>query len=193
MGFGTSFLADRKNLSKSKCQNDIKQGLQNGTLEPADVDLIAKRWNQDRQGIYWILSNLLRESLISSGKEDQKNIPAIRILIEEHKRLEPYAELPESIRIHMQQVAERFTKDGDKVLSPLATAISDVMIKADKQNDKQWKFTIWSFLITVFSFVVGVASLVFAIWQLQPQKNGIPLSAPTKYTIPLPEAKTSVN
>ncbi len=143
--------------------NDIQQGIENGILQWDDLAVLAQRWNQSRTDIHWILSDLLHESLASKDEKGKVLYQKVKDLLKTEYNTEPFAELPESIRIHVENVSSRFRESGEEVLRPLAAAICDSIVESNKKSEAQRKFSIWSFFVGIISLFIGVASLVFAI------------------------------
>jgi len=98
----------------------------------------------------------------------------LRELISSHNKEEPFADLPDSIRIYMRQLADRLKDDAETFLTPLATTMSEIVIQADRKTQKQQRYTVWSFYITAVSLILGIGSLAFTIAQLN---NTAPLKA----------------
>jgi hypothetical protein len=170
IGYFISSITSIKTTQRRSCKNDIKQGIENGLLQWDDLSILAQRWNQSRADMHWILSDLLHESLASKDEKERVIYQKVKELLKTEHNTEPFAELPESIRIHVETVSSRFRENGEEVLRPLATAICDTIVESNKKSEGQRRFTIWSLFIGILSLLIGIASLVFAIALMTPVK-----------------------
>lgn len=87
-------------------------------------------------------------------------------LLKKQQSFEPFSELPESIRIHIENVSSQFQEGGDEALRPLVTAICDTIIEAENKASAQRAVTKYSFVVGITSLLIGIASLVFALSQI---------------------------
>lgn len=171
--FGVHFFAfatDAKLKRRKAIKNDILKGIQKGRLQWEDLEYLCQRWKQSRTDLHWILSDVLHESLSGDSDEDGEQYEQVKKLLAEQQKAEPFAELPESIRIHIEQVSSRFREGGDEVVRPLASSICDTIIEADRRNEKQKTITKYSFIIGLVSLLLGIVSLLFAVAQLSDQR-----------------------
>ena len=159
-------LTDARQKRKRAFKNDIVKGIANGMLQWDDLEILCQRWSQSRTDLYWVLSDLLHESLCEETDKSQELYKRVKELLSEQQRFEPFAELPESIRMHMEQLSSRFRENGDEVVRPLATSIYDTIIEADRRYEKQKIITKYSFVVGVISLLIGIASLFFAVSQI---------------------------
>ena len=166
--FLTYFFEVKTNQQRHSCKSDILQGIEKGMLQWDDLEILAQRWNQSRTDIHWILSDLLHDSLSSKDMKYADLYHNVKDLLETEHNTEPFAELPESIRIHIEGVATRFRESGIDVLRPLATSICDIIVESDKKAETQRKLTMWSFFVGIISLFVGIVSLAFAISVVTP-------------------------
>ena len=95
----------------------------------------------------------------------------VKELLKTEHNTEPFAELPESIRIHVENVSSRFRESGDEVLRPLAAAICDTIVESNKKSDTQRKLTTWSFFVGIIGLLIGIISLDFAISVMIPASH----------------------
>ena len=160
--------SETKTKDRRYCKKDIQEGIKSGMLQWEDLEILAQRWKQNRTDIHWILSDLLHESLTKPGKEGEILYGKIKELVKTEQSTEPFIELPESIRIHIENVSSRFREDGDDVLRPLAAAICDNIVVSSKKAESQRKLTIWSFLVGLISLLIGITGLVFALSSMSP-------------------------
>ncbi len=174
-----------KERRRRSCKSDIEQGIGNSMLEWEDIDTLAQRWKQSRTDIYWILSDLLRESLTAKDGKGKDLYQKIKELMKKQQDTEPFSELPESIRMHIETVSSRFTAKGDEVLRPLVSSICDTIVEADRKAEAQRSFTKYSFFVGIISLLIGIASLTFAITQIRSDINErIPRNTKTVTTSP---------
>ena len=162
------FFTEVRTKQRRSCKNDIQQGIQNGILQRDDLSVLAHRWNQSRTDIHWILSDLLHESLPSNDEKEKVLYQKVKELLKTEHITEPFSELPESIRMHVENVSSRFSERGDEVLRPLAAAICDTIVESNKKSESQRKLTTWSFLVGIISLFIGITNLVFALSVMTP-------------------------
>jgi hypothetical protein len=162
-GYFITYFTEVRTKQRRSCKNDIQQGIENGILQWDDLSILAQRWNQNRSDIHWILSDLLHESLSSKDEKEKVLYQKVKELLKTEHNTEPFAELPESIRIHIENVSSRFREGGDEVVRPLAAAICDTIVESNKKSESQRKLTTWSFFVGIISLFIGITSLVFAI------------------------------
>lgn len=170
-GYFLTFFTEYRTKQRRSCKTDIHQGIENGRLQWEDLEILGQRWKQGRTDIHWILSDLLHESLSSKDEKSKVLYEKVKELLKTEHDTEPFAELPESIRIHVESVSSRFRENGDEVIRPLAAAICDSIVEADRKSESQRKLTMWSFFVGIISLFIGVASLVFAISVMTPSKS----------------------
>ncbi len=163
----TSPLLEAKKKRRRSCKADIQEGLGNDLLEWEDLDIVAQRWNQSRADIHYILSDLLHESLSAKDEKGKQLYQKVKGLLKKQQSSEPFSELPESIRIHVEGISSRFAKDGDEVLRPLVTAICDTIVEADNKASAQRAITKYSFVVGITSLLIAIASLVFALSEIR--------------------------
>lgn len=167
-GYFITYFTEVRTKQRRSCKNDIQQGIENGILQWDDLSILAQRWNQNRTDIHWILSDLLHESLSSKDEKEKMLYQKVKELLKTEHNTEPFAELPESIRIHVENVSSRFRESGEDVLRPLAAAICDTIVESNKKSDAQRKLTTWSFFVGIISLFIGITSLVYAISVMTP-------------------------
>jgi len=167
-GYLITFFSEVRTKQRRSCKSDIQMGIENGILQWDDLTILAQRWNQSRTDIHWILSDLIHESLSSKNEKEKVLYEKIKELLKTEHNTEPFAELPESIRIHIENVSSRFRDSGDEVLRPLAAAICDTIVESNKKSVAQRKLTTWSFFVGIISLLIGITSLVFAISVMTP-------------------------
>jgi uncharacterized membrane protein len=172
-GYFLTFFTERRAKQRRACKEGIHQGIVSGMLQWDDLEILGHRWNQGRSDIHWILSDLLHESLSSKDENGQALYHKVKELLKTEHNTEPFAELPESIRLHVENVSSRFRENGDEVIRPLAAAICDSIVEAERKSEIQRKLTMWSFFVGIISLFIGVASLVFAISVMNPSKSRI--------------------
>lgn len=161
-----SAVTDARQKRRRALKNDIVKGIVNGMLQWEDLEILCQRWGQSRTDLHWVLSDLLHESLCVETDRSEELYKQVKVLLSEQQKAEPFAELPESIRMHMEQLTSRFRENGDEVVRPLAASISDTIIEADRRYEKQKIITKYSFVVGVISLLVGIASLFFAVSQI---------------------------
>jgi len=171
VGYFITQLTEVKSKQRKACKNDILQGIENEMLEWEDLEILAQRWKQNRTDIHWILSDLLHESLTEKDDKGKQLYTKVKELLKTEQKTEPFAELPESIRIHVENVSSRFREDGDDVLRPLAASICDSIVESDKKSESQRKLTTWSFFVGIISLFIGILSLMFAISVMTPTER----------------------
>lgn len=159
-------VTDARKKRRRAFKNDIVKGIVNGMLQWEDLEILCQRWRQSRTDLHWVLSDLLHESLCEEADRSKELYKRIKELLSEQQKAEPFAELPESIRMHMEQLSSRFRENGDEVVRPLAASICDTIIEADRRHEKQKLITKYSFVVGVVSLLVGIASLFFAVSQI---------------------------
>ena len=184
-------------------KSDLLNGIEKNMLEWEDVCVLAKLWNQSNADIHKVLSDLLHDTL--SEKKDyykdnknhdddkhddnkEKFYHKIKELLKEQQKNEPFSELPESIRIHIETISSRFSQDDDETLRPLVTSICDTIVEVNKKAERQRKIAMFSFLIGLASLLVGIASMVFAIKQI----NAITPPAPASPSVVRIETESMV-
>jgi hypothetical protein len=158
---------EAKKRRRRSCKADIQDGLKNDLLEWEDLDILAQRWKQSRADVHWILSDLLHESLSGKDEKGKELCQKVKGLVKKQQSTEPYSELPESIRIHVEGISSRFSERGDEVLRPLVTAICDIIVEADNKASAQRAITKYSFVIGITSLLIGIASLAFALSEIR--------------------------
>lgn len=159
-------ITDARQKRRRALKNDIVKGIANGLLQWEDLEILCQRWRQSRTDLHWILSDLIHESLCEEADKSQELYKRAKELLSEQQKAEPFAELPESIRMHVEQISSRFRENGDETIRPLAASICDTIIEADRKNEKQKMIAKYSFIVGVISLLIGIASLFFAISQM---------------------------
>lgn len=159
-------VTDARRKRRRALKNDIVMGIVNGVLQWEDLEILCQRWRQSRTDLHWILSDILHESLCEEADKSQELYKRVKELLSEQQKAEPFAELPESIRMHIEQLSSRFRENGDEVVRPLAASICDTIIEADRRHEKQKMITKYSFVVGVISLLIGIVSLFFAISQI---------------------------
>jgi hypothetical protein len=170
-------VTDARQKRRRAFKNDIQKGIENGMLQWEDLELLCQRWRQSRTDLHYVLSDLLHESLCGEEDKSKTLYKRVKELLFEQQKAEPFAELPESIRMHMEQLSSRFRENGDEVVRPLASSICDTIIEADRRNEKQKTIAKYSFVVGLVSLLVGIASLFFAVSQMSTARE------PTRQTI----------
>lgn len=173
-------VTDARQKRKRSFKNDIMKGLVKGMLQWEDLEILCQRWRQSRTDLHWILSDLLHESFCEEADKGQVLYKRVKELLSAQQKEEPFAELPESIRMHMEQLSSRFRENGDEVVRPLAASICDTIIEADRRHEKQKMITKYSFVVGVVSLLIGIVSLFFAISQISSTREQLPVKQSTE-------------
>jgi hypothetical protein len=121
--------------------------------------------------IYFVLSDLLNESLMNKEDSGKQLYEKVKELLLKQQQSEPFSELPESIRIHIENVSSQFNENGNETLRPLVSSIRDTIIEAERKAEAQRLYTKYSCLVGIISLLIGIASLIFAINKIRSEAN----------------------
>jgi len=144
----------QKNSDNSSFIETLRKGLKSGQMTYSDLQHIAESWKQNRQAILFGLRKMLSHAI--SGDEDLANaVDAIRELIKEHEKNEPFAELPENISLQLADIQKN--PDKDKI-NQLAASLSTLYISHQQNISKEKLWTKAGFTIGIIGVIWSVAT-----------------------------------
>ncbi|MFT5759758.1 MAG: hypothetical protein ACI9LM_004537 [Alteromonadaceae bacterium] len=146
---------------KSQFRKQIRLGIINNHLKYNDMLHLAERWFQDRKSIMFSLRIMHSDSVSGEDEDLAKNIDAIRDLMQQHQKQEPYSELPENISIQLSSLNS--TPENQETISQLAASLSELYVANQQKFNKQVLFTYWGIIIGIIGLLIGLVGLYFAV------------------------------
>jgi hypothetical protein len=152
------FVDYAKDQWRKRFRHQIKLALARESLSFTDLQHIAERWGQDRKQVLQSLRVLLAEGLSGEDKDLIPRVDSIRSLLAQHEAREPYAELPENISLQLASLAKQESTD----VSQLASSLSDLYSKNQREATRQKKLSFWGFVVGVIGLLLSVPGLYIA-------------------------------
>lgn len=122
-----------------------------------DIQHIAHRWHLERGRLHQQLRVLLGEALSGQSEQLSARTDVIRTFLEEHNARTPYSELPENISLQLSAITAAHPPVQMQV-AQLATSLSELYAKNQKELRKQKRWTYWGAVAGVIGLVVAVAT-----------------------------------
>lgn len=148
---------------KKRFRDQLKAAVILKSLTYADLQHLAERWNQDRQAVLQSLRVLLSDALAGEGENLPERTDFLRQLLMEHQSREPYAELPENISLQLAALSQALQDRSDAV-PQLATSLSDLYSKNQRELMRQKRLTVWGFVVGVLGLLASLPGL-YSLWK----------------------------
>lgn len=147
---------------KKRFRDQLKAAVIRQSLTYADLQHLAERWNQDRQAVLQSLRVLLSEAIAGEGEGLSERVDFLRQLLIEHQSREPYAELPENISLQLAALSPALM-DRPEAVPQLATSLSDLYSKNQRELMRQKRLTVWGFVVGVLGLLASLPGL-YSLW-----------------------------
>ncbi|EEJ2303189.1 TPA: hypothetical protein KML81_004038 [Escherichia coli] len=141
---------------RNRFEKALKESIRQNKLKNEDVHLLASRWSVKPGRVKSILLFILSDFLTSNDCPDH-HIARIRELIEWHDTNDPFAELPENIKLQLQHIL-RLSATCQPEVTSLTRSLHDIYTSNQK---KMRRAKIVSFIISVASLLTGIYSIFF--------------------------------
>lgn len=147
-----------KSRRRKEFLNDLEAALRSGDPTWDQIKLIAETRLVPIPEINKIVKKLIRE-IITGRKEDlAPKYNLINEYLNTCRREEPFDEIPDDIRLHLQRIREGIG-DNYELLEPVANHIKTLLEIRSSERKKDRKIAIISLLIGVVGLIVGVFPL----------------------------------
>ena len=148
---------------RKRFREQMKAAVVRQSMNYADLQHLAERWNQDRQAVLQSLRVLLSEAIAGEDDSLSERTEFLRQLLLEHQAREPYAELPENISLQLAALRSTVSNRPDAI-PQLATSLSDLYSKNQRELARQKKLTIWGFVVGVLGLLASLPGL-YSVWR----------------------------
>jgi hypothetical protein len=152
-----------KDRWRTRFREQLKAAVILQSMGYADLQHLAERWNQDRQAVLHSLRMLLSEAIAGEGNSLSERADFLRRLLLEHQAREPYAELPQNISLQLAAL-QNFSTDRPDAIPQLATSLSDLYSKNQRDLARQKKLTVWGFVVGVLGLLASLPGL-YSLWR----------------------------
>ncbi|AUO01802.1 hypothetical protein C0558_08440 [Serratia marcescens] len=140
---------------EKRYEEKLKKAIDLGRLKNEDIYLLANRWLVKKEQIVSILYRLLDE-YIDDKESNNEKLDRVRNLLEWHQLNDPFSDLPDDVRLQLQQFQTIFT-DGQEEIIRLSKSLRDLYI-SNQQQQKRDRFLTWS------GFAIGLVGIVLTLW-----------------------------
>jgi hypothetical protein len=148
---------------KKRFRDQLTAAVIRQTLTYTDLQHLAERWNQDRQAVLLSLRVLLSEAISGEGEGLAERTDFLRQLLSEHQSREPYAELPENISLQLAALNPAL-QDSPDAVPQLATSLSDLYSKNQRELLRQKRLTVWGFVVGLLGLFASLPGL-YSLWK----------------------------
>lgn len=155
MGIGPDLIRDRW---RKHFRIQLINAMNNGELSYSDLQHLAERWSQDRKAILQSLRVLLSSAISEADDPLHQKADKLRVLLEVHEATEPFAELPENIRLQLKQIGKLLTSNKDSI-GQLAASLSTLYAANQRESEKQKKLSVWGFVVGLIGIALSIPGL----------------------------------
>ncbi|WP_373017592.1 hypothetical protein [Thiomicrorhabdus sp.] len=125
-------------------------------LDRTQIEVLSKEFSLSSKDVQLALRWAFKEEL-SSNQPVFEKVEYLQSIFQDYERDEPFEGLPSDVRLHLERLRELIGKDSDHMLQPLASKLQEL-------NDENVKKNLKLKRQSVVSLMIGVTSLVFAIY-----------------------------
>ena len=144
---------------RKRFREQLKAAVTRQSLNYADLQHVAERWNQDRKAVLQALRVLLSESVSGDDSSLAERTDFIRQLLMEHQSREPYAELPENISLQLSAITPSL-QNHPQAVPQLAASLSELYSKNQRELQRQKKLAVWGFIVGVLGLLASVPGII---------------------------------
>lgn len=148
---------------KKRFRDQLTAAVVRQSLNYADLQHLAERWNQDRQAVLQSLRVLLSNAIAGEEEGLSERSDFLRQLLIEHQSREPYAELPENISLQLAALSSEL-QDRPDAIPQLATSLGELYSKNQRELVRQKRLTIWGFAVGVLGLLASLPGL-YSLWK----------------------------
>ncbi len=143
-----------KNKRRSKFGKELSRLYDSHKLDRIQVEILSKEYFLNSKDIQLVARKQFKESLLLNDANPEK-ATYFQTLYQDYEKDEPFEGLPSDVRLHLERVRDAMGKQNDHMLQPLAAQLQELNDENIRKQKKMW----W---VSVASFMIGVASLVFS-------------------------------
>ncbi|MBN3170748.1 hypothetical protein [Pectobacterium brasiliense] len=148
------FLNDlSQSLKRHKYKETIKKAINAGRVKNEDIYLLAERWNVKREKISTVLNLILSDYLNEKDCPDEP-LEKIRNLIVWHQENDPFADLPENIKLQLLHLQKKTDTDHAGILQ-LSTSLNEIYLSNQRKAKREQRISIVSLLIGLIGLFYG--------------------------------------
>ena len=141
---------------KSKNLEAISQTIEKSllaeeALSTPDLFLLGQNYKLENSEIETAILKVYSKRMLENGQNEKTNL--LKKTIEQLKLNEPFANLPESIRIHLLQVTTN-TNGEKENLRLLASSITDFIIKAERLNKRERTKSTYGLILGIIGLIL---------------------------------------
>ncbi len=151
-------------------------------MATADVHHLMHLHQVDDTELLRALRQHLSDSLADPHK-DKAEADVFRDYLAWHADENPFSELPEDIKIQLEALKVEIPQ-ASRRLRDLATSLTDLYLKNQRELAKQGRYTFWGFVVGILGLLLAVAFGVLSIPK-EKEPNQRPESAPMAVTPPV--------
>lgn len=143
-------------------QEDLKLTICNTSPYPSWATLqdLALSHLVPQASIYSSLLELQKEVLTGRDKELLPHKELIATYISEYRQSEPFSEVPERIRSHLEHLL-RIDKANFEILKILATEVESLSKINSRENSLQRRYTYWGYVAGIFGVLLALTAIFF--------------------------------
>ncbi|CAI1967086.1 Uncharacterised protein [Serratia fonticola] len=140
-------------LKRRKYEATLKQAIALDRLQSDDVYLLATRWFVKKDQIATTLNFILSDYINDKDCSDEK-LERIRELIICHQENDPFSDLPDDIKLQLQQI-QKMAGDGHQDILRLSKSLSEIYLSNQRKAKNSWILSLCSFLIGIVGLLYG--------------------------------------
>ena len=150
-----------KNRAISSFKSLLREAIVNSQPTWNQVRLMASTRPLTTGDISTIIRELLAEALGGYSAKLKPHIPVIESYIDEDKQDEPFEDMPQEIRIHLERIRDQLS-NRPELLEALVNHLRDVRTENVRRTKRQALVSIVSLIVGLAGLIVGVLSIITA-------------------------------
>ncbi|KGA36278.1 hypothetical protein KU74_07375 [Pectobacterium brasiliense] len=142
-----------QSIKRRKCKETIKKAINAGIMKNEDIYLLAERWGVKREKISSVLNLILSDYLNEKDCPDEP-LEKIRNLIVWHQENDPFADLPENIKLQLLHLQKNTDTDHAGILQ-LSKSLNEIYLSNQRKAKREQRISIVSLLIGLIGLFYG--------------------------------------
>ncbi|GKW29471.1 hypothetical protein AB6D34_18310 [Pectobacterium brasiliense] len=142
-----------QSIKRRKCKETIKKSINAGIMKNEDIYLLAERWGVKREKISSVLNLILSDYLNEKDCPDEP-LGKIRNLIVWHQENDPFADLPENIKLQLLHLQKKTDTDHAGILQ-LSKSLNEIYLSNQRKAKREQRISIVSLLIGLIGLFYG--------------------------------------
>lgn len=139
-----------------KFEETLKKAIELDKLKNEDLYLLAVRWTVKKEKISETLNFILSDYLNDKESCDEK-LNCIRDLITWHQENDPFSDLPDGIKLQLQQIQEMSGNYQPEIIR-LSKSLSEIYLSNQRQVKRER-------LISRLSLLIGIVGLLYGFFK----------------------------